>query len=237
MKGGGLVVGAAPLDLAELDVGDGHGLDDGEQLVGVHPGGLGPVADGDELDGAGDDRLELLVGALAPLELSGVHHEDVDVTVAHGGFAGWVVVVDADGGVDGVALCLHGGGEPAGVAPVSPTSLVPGPVSRSAGRAMAAATARSISSSDTRKARERPRWISRAATSQTWRAPFMPPPPPGTARRASELMREGHQIGVALRGGDHRQIGTLIDAQARFPSCWSTTSTADDRDQSGAHPR
>ena len=31
-------------------------------------------------------------------------------------------------------------------------------------------------------------------------------------------MREGHQIGVALRGGDHRrEIGTLIDAQARFP--------------------
>ena len=78
-EGGGLVVGAAALDLAELDVGDRHRLDDGEQLVGVDPGGLGPVADGDELDGAGDDRLELLVGALAPLELPGVHHEDVDV--------------------------------------------------------------------------------------------------------------------------------------------------------------
>ena len=140
--------GLRPCDLAELDVGDRHGLDDGEQLVGVDPGGLGPVVDGDELDGAGDDRLELLVGALAPLELPCVDDEHVDVAVADGGFAvgAGVVAVDADRGVDGVALCLHGGGELRRRRPVSPTSLVPGPVSSRAGRAIAAATARSISS-------------------------------------------------------------------------------------------
>ena len=54
--------------------------------------------------------LQLLVGALAPFELLGVHHEHVDVTVAYGGFAVGrrVVVVDADRRVDGVALRLHG---------------------------------------------------------------------------------------------------------------------------------
>ena len=44
-EGGGLVVGAAALDLSELDVGDRYGLNDGEQLVGVHPGGLSWAAD------------------------------------------------------------------------------------------------------------------------------------------------------------------------------------------------
>ena len=40
----GLVVGAATLDLAELDVGDPNGFDDGEQIVGVQPGCFGSVA-------------------------------------------------------------------------------------------------------------------------------------------------------------------------------------------------
>ena len=112
-EGGGLVVGAAALDLAELDVDDRHGLDDGEQLLGVHPGGLGPVADSDELDGTGHDRLELLVGARAPVELPCIDHQHVDVAVAYGGSAvgACVVVVDADCGVDGVTLGLHGAGE------------------------------------------------------------------------------------------------------------------------------
>ena len=86
-EGGGLVVGAAALDLAELDVGDRHGRDDGEQLVGVDPGGRGAVADGDELDGTGGDRLELLVGVRAPLELPCIDDEHVDVAVAYGRFA------------------------------------------------------------------------------------------------------------------------------------------------------
>jgi hypothetical protein len=128
-ESGGLVVGAASLDLTELQVADGHRLDNGEEFVGVHPGGLGPVAHGEQLDGAGHDGLELLVGALAPLELPGVHHEDVDVPVAYGSFAGGsgVVVMDADGGVDGVALCLHGGGEPCWRRSGQPNVLGAGP--------------------------------------------------------------------------------------------------------------
>lgn len=91
---------------SERLLGDRHGFDDGEQLVGIHAGGLGAVADGGELEGASHDCLKLLIGALAPLELSGVHNVDVDVDVADGSFAldSGVVVGDADRGVRGVAL-------------------------------------------------------------------------------------------------------------------------------------
>ena len=166
-EGGRLVVGAAPGDLAELDVGDRHRLDHGQQLVGVDARRRGPVADGDELDGAGGDGLELLVGLPLPLQTAGVDDEHVDLLVADRLLAGGdgVVAVDADRGVDRVALSFAGRrAAPSGIEPVRPMSLVPGPVSSSAGSAMAAATAMSMSTSDKRKPRDRPRSrISRAS--------------------------------------------------------------------------
>ena len=135
-RGGRLVVGAAPGGQAELDVLDGHRGDQGEQLVGIDPGGRRPLLDGDQLDGAGDDGAELLVGLAPPLQLLRVDHEHVDVLVADGLLPGGdvVVAVHAHGDVDGVAL-VGDGAQAArlGTAPVKPTSLATAPVSSIAG--------------------------------------------------------------------------------------------------------
>jgi hypothetical protein len=106
---GGLVVGAAARHLPQLDVRDRHGRDDGGQLVGADAGGSGAFLHRHQLDGAGDHRLELLVGPLAPLQAAGVDHQDVDVAVAHGRLSvgDGVVAVEADGGVDRLPLGLE----------------------------------------------------------------------------------------------------------------------------------
>ena len=73
-------------------------------------------------------------------------------------------------------------GSSLGVAPVNPTCLVTLPRSISAGAAMDATTRSSMTTSPARNALERLRSrISRRATSQLCRAPFMPPPPGGRA--------------------------------------------------------
>ena len=104
--------GLRPATWPELDVGDRHRCDQGQQLVGVDARRGGPVADGDDLDGAGGDGLQLLVGLALPLETAGVDDEHVDLPVADRLLAGGdgVIAVDADRGVDRVALCLEGGG-------------------------------------------------------------------------------------------------------------------------------
>ena len=58
---------------------DGNGRHQREQVVGVDAGGRGPFPNGDQLDGAGDDSAQLLVGAARPLEPVGVDDEHVDV--------------------------------------------------------------------------------------------------------------------------------------------------------------
>ena len=108
--------GLRPGDLAEFDVGDRHRREQGGQRVGADAGGGGPLADGDELDGAGDDGLELLVGPAFPLQPPGVDDEHVDVAVADGLLAGGQagVAVDAGRGPDGLRLLGDGGGQRGG---------------------------------------------------------------------------------------------------------------------------
>ena len=88
----------------------GTGATSGEQLVGIDPGGCRPLLHGDQLDGAGDDSTQPLVGLAAPLQLLGVDHEHVDVLVADGLLPGShvVVAVHAHRHVDGVALVGDG---------------------------------------------------------------------------------------------------------------------------------
>lgn len=69
------------------------------------------LADGEELDGAGDNCLKLLVGGPLPLQGAGVDDEHVDCAIADGYLAGGngVVLMDPDGGTFGLALSLYGG--------------------------------------------------------------------------------------------------------------------------------
>ena len=98
--------GLRPAIDAELDVLDGHRGHQREELVGIDAGGRRPLLDGDQLDGAGDDRAQLLVGLAPPLQPSRVDDEHVDVLVPDGLLAGGdvVVAVHAHGHIDGVAL-------------------------------------------------------------------------------------------------------------------------------------
>ena len=77
------------------------------------PAACGAVANRDELDGAGDDGSQLLIGLASPLQPLAVDDEDVDVAVADGSLACGerVVAVDACVDVDRVALCLDGLGQ------------------------------------------------------------------------------------------------------------------------------
>ena len=110
-EGGRLVVRGAPGDLAELDVGDRHRLHHGQQLIGVDARSSGAVADGDELDGPGGDGLQLLVGLPLPLETAGIDDKHVDLLVADRLLTSGdgLIAVDADRGVDRVALSFEGG--------------------------------------------------------------------------------------------------------------------------------
>jgi hypothetical protein len=84
----GLVVRAASPHDAELDVLYRCGREHRRKIFRADAGRRRPLADRDELDGAGDDRLELVVGALSPLELPAVDHEDIDLAVPDCVFAG-----------------------------------------------------------------------------------------------------------------------------------------------------
>ena len=81
---GGLVVAAAARDLAEFDVLDRDRRDEREHLVGADACGRCPVLDCDQLDGAGDDGPEPLIGFTSPLEPLRVDDQHVDVSVADG---------------------------------------------------------------------------------------------------------------------------------------------------------
>ena len=99
--------------LPDFDTTDLRGRHHGQELIGADAGGRGPLAGGDEVDCAGHDRLELFVGVLSPLQLPGVHDKYVDVAVpdcmlTH---VDGVVAMNSDGGVEGLALCLNGGGQ------------------------------------------------------------------------------------------------------------------------------
>ena len=78
---GRLVVGGAAGHPAQLDVLDGHGRDEREHLVGVDACGHRPVSNREELDRAGHDRPQLLIGLATPLEPARVDDEHVDVSV------------------------------------------------------------------------------------------------------------------------------------------------------------
>ncbi len=131
-------------------------------------------------------------------------------------------------------------GSSVGIEPARPMSLAPGPVSSSAGSAIAAATAMSISTSDRKKPRERPRSrISRSATSQLWRTPFMLLPPAGTAPTASAARRRTRPArcsGGARRSSPPGQYRGSTSRRAS-PSPESTSSIASSPDQSGLVPR
>ncbi len=76
------------------------------EILGPDSRGGRAVLHGDDLNGSGDDRLQLLVGASSPLQLLRVDDEQVDVAIADGLFAGRqrVVVVDTGPDVDSAAL-------------------------------------------------------------------------------------------------------------------------------------
>ena len=109
-EGGGLVVGGAARDRAELDVLDRNRRDEREHRVGVDACGRGPLPHCDELDGAGDDRPQLLVGLASPLEPASVDDEHVDVAVADGLLAGGDGLVAVHARVDADCVALRSDG-------------------------------------------------------------------------------------------------------------------------------
>jgi hypothetical protein len=129
-EGGGLVVRAAAGPATQLDVGHRRRLDDAGQLVGIDPGHAGALLHGHQVDGAGDHGLELLVGAGAPLQPPGVHHQDVDVAVPHRRLARGrgVVAVEHDRGLDRLALGFQRRAQGRGRGAGQPDVLGPGAV-------------------------------------------------------------------------------------------------------------
>jgi hypothetical protein len=106
----GLIVGGAPGDLAEFDVGNRDGREEFAELRGRDASGGSALLHRVDLDGGRDDGFELIVGSLGPFELDGVHDEHVDVAVAHRLFAFGDVVVAAHPGLGGDGVALRGDG-------------------------------------------------------------------------------------------------------------------------------
>ncbi len=141
---------------------------------------------GDELDGAGDDGLELLVGVVTPFEPFGVDGEHVDVPGTHRLLAGGerVVAVDDHFDVERSGVGLDGAGQSVRDGASEPDIFGSSPPLSMEGRTMTATTI--ISISEAWKARERLRSrSSRRATSHVWRAPLTTPPPERTAPTTS----------------------------------------------------
>ena len=110
----------------------------------------GPFLDGDQLDGAGDDRTQLLVGLAPPLQLSSVDHEHVDVLLADGLLGGHVVEAVHPPPCRRCRLDRRWPGAARLGWPRSPRHPWPGPLSSIAGTTIAATTTRSMTASPAR---------------------------------------------------------------------------------------
>ena len=107
----GLVVRTTTRHVTELDIGDLNWSEQLRHLVRADPRVRCAVLDGHDLDGAGHDCFELLVGSALPFKLATIDDEHVGLAVAHGLFAVGPcgVAVDADVCCDRVGLRLDRG--------------------------------------------------------------------------------------------------------------------------------
>jgi hypothetical protein len=97
--------------VAEFDAGDRYRGQQGRRGGGADACGGGPLAHGDQLDGAGHDGLEPLVGLAWPLQPLRAGHEHVGAALADGLLAGGEtgVVVHPGRDPDGMGLFGDGG--------------------------------------------------------------------------------------------------------------------------------